>query len=705
MKLAGSILNRILALALSVLMALTVLQVIPGGMLRICAEEDVAIDETTFPDDAFRQYVEENCDADSDGMLSDTERQSVKALPLSGKAIESLQGIEYFTALVRLNCSENLLTSLDLSENTDLQTLNCADNRLTSLDLSGNTKLTYISCTNNCLACLNLKTDTEEIETSENCEQVVTVPVPPKTDPQVPVTVNLKDYDPSLNTERIQRLSNGTLDTETGIVTFEEWNGGFMYQYQVNSVDENAYIIVTVCDADHIIQSVDFNVKEPTAGKNPAKPTASLSSPISVHVYDIYSDTGWAAEREGTITPIVASDTFEEGERYRLSVSLNPNAGYAFAPYSEIVFLINGKEKAISLKHQVSPSQLDVSFQFIASAHSHTFGAWTVEKEATAAEPGSRYRTCTECGFREARLIPRVALQRIYGDDRYGTSMEIADALKSTLCRSTFDTFVIASGSDFPDALAGAYLAIQKQAPLLIVSSGTVENVASYVRNNSTQNATVYILGGPQVVPTDVDDALQGYNCRRLYGQNRYGTCLEILQEAGLPEGSEILVCSGTNYADALAASATGCPILLVPQELTEEQKEFLHTWQEKALSFTILGGTGAVSSTVEKDLKPYGPVERVSGRDRYETASVTAKHYFSNPCSTAVLAYGLNFTDGLCGGPLAYACKAPIFLMTDEAVTQTAPKDAAQALGVDRAIALGGPSLISDESARNVYE
>ena len=37
-----------------------------------------------------------------------------------GREIESLKGIEYFTALTKLNCRSNKLTSLDVSKNIAL---------------------------------------------------------------------------------------------------------------------------------------------------------------------------------------------------------------------------------------------------------------------------------------------------------------------------------------------------------------------------------------------------------------------------------------------------------------------------------------------------------------------------------------------------------------------------------------------------------
>jgi len=103
--------------------------------------------------------------------------------------------------------------------------------------------------------------------------------------------------------------------------------------------------------------------------------------------------------------------------------------------------------------------------------------------------------------------------------------------------------------------------------------------------------------------------ALKGYECKRLYGSNRYATCLKILNEAGVDNGSDVIVCSGNGYADALTASASGKPILLVADTLTDAQKDFLAS--KSGLKFTILGGPTVVNKTVESALRSYGSVSR----------------------------------------------------------------------------------------------
>ena len=87
----------------------------------------VALDEANFPDEIFRTYVSEHLDSSANGYL-DGKEATIKVLDVSGLGIRDLKGIEHFTSLESLDCSDNQLSSLDLSLNT----------KLTELDATGN---------------------------------------------------------------------------------------------------------------------------------------------------------------------------------------------------------------------------------------------------------------------------------------------------------------------------------------------------------------------------------------------------------------------------------------------------------------------------------------------------------------------------------------------------------------------------------------
>ena len=109
----------------------------------------------------FNALLAERVDTDGDGQISTREAASCITLDISENNITSIDEIHYFTTLVELDCSDNQLTSLDISKNTALTRLNCGGNQLTSLDVSKNTALIRLSCSNNQLVSLDIDTNIE----------------------------------------------------------------------------------------------------------------------------------------------------------------------------------------------------------------------------------------------------------------------------------------------------------------------------------------------------------------------------------------------------------------------------------------------------------------------------------------------------------------------------------------------------------------
>ena len=295
--------------------------------------------------------------------------------------------------------------------------------------------------------------------------------------------------------------------------------------------------------------------------------------------------------------------------------------------------------------------------------------------------------------------VEEMGVVRIYGSGRYETGYKVADALKEALGVEKFEAVVVATGKNFADALAGSYLAVEKNAPILL-TNGKDANVAelhAYIKSNVTSGGTVYILGGEGAVPATVD-AIEGYTVKRLFGSSRYDTNIEILKESGVT-GDSIIVATGKTFADSLSASAAKLPILLVKPNgtLNEVQKSFLDGMKY----IYIVGGEGAVSEAYEKELEEYGDVIRVFGSSRYDTSVEVAKT-FCKDANLAVVASGKNFQDGLCGGPLAAALGAPLVLTKDKGTDAAAAYVAAQ--GIESGYVLGGGGALSDDAVVTVF-
>lgn len=292
---------------------------------------------------------------------------------------------------------------------------------------------------------------------------------------------------------------------------------------------------------------------------------------------------------------------------------------------------------------------------------------------------------------------------RIYGGTRYETSLKAADAFRAELGVDKFDSVIIACGTNYADALAGSYLSCVRSAPILLVDDDNshINAVKDYIQKNLDNGGTVYLLGGPAVVPDKAIEGLEGFNFIRLYGDTRYETNIEILKEAAKFAGDvdEYMICSGTGFADSLSASATCRPIILVKDSIQDNQKEYLDSLKGK--KFYIIGGTGAVNAAIEAEIRGYGDTGRIGGSTRYETSTSVAKAFFDKP-DAAVLAYGENFPDGLCGGSLAYSMNGPLILATN--AKATAASDYAKANSITSGAILGGPTLIDDANARKIF-
>lgn len=113
-------------------------------------------DVVAFEDANFKAYCVENFDTNGDGEISYEEAATVTTIQCNGRFITSLGGIQYFTAMTTLYCSDNQLTSLNVMGNTLLQYLDCQDNQLSALDISGCSSLIKVKCYSNQLASLNV---------------------------------------------------------------------------------------------------------------------------------------------------------------------------------------------------------------------------------------------------------------------------------------------------------------------------------------------------------------------------------------------------------------------------------------------------------------------------------------------------------------------------------------------------------------------
>ncbi|WJV30781.1 cell wall-binding repeat-containing protein [Rossellomorea sp. AcN35-11] len=225
---------------------------------------------------------------------------------------------------------------------------------------------------------------------------------------------------------------------------------------------------------------------------------------------------------------------------------------------------------------------------------------------------------------------------------------------------------VLSTAYDFADALSVGPLAAQlDNAPILLTEKNqlplSVEKELARLSANE-----VYIIGGKGAVSSAVQDRLGklGMTVTRVGGADRYETNVMINKKLSNVKG--VFVASGKNYADALGAapiaSANQWAIVLTGKDSIQSSS----LAYVKGKQVKVLGGTSAISTTVEQSIKGYSTnVERLSGADRYKTlANVLTEFKSVMGSEKVIVSTGTNYPDALTASALSVKTKAPIVLV-----------------------------------------
>ncbi len=297
-------------------------------------------------------------------------------------------------------------------------------------------------------------------------------------------------------------------------------------------------------------------------------------------------------------------------------------------------------------------------------------------------------------------LLPTVvtSVSRWSGANRYATAVAISQASFSPGVPVAY----LATGEDFPDALAGAPVAGMTGGPLLLTDPTSLPSVVK-TELARLKPAKIVVLGGTGVVSTAVATALAAYttgSVSRWSGANRYATAVAISQASFSPGVPVAYLATGEDFPDALAgapvAGMTGGPLLLTdPTSLPSVVKTELA--RLKPAKIVVLGGTGVVSTAVATALAAYttGSVSRWSGANRYATAVAISKASFSPGVPVAYLATGENFPDALAGAPVAGMTGGPL-LLTDPTSLPSVVKTELARLKPAKIVVLGGTGVVS---------
>ncbi|MBS3956938.1 MAG: cell wall-binding repeat-containing protein [Clostridiales bacterium] len=212
-------------------------------------------------------------------------------------------------------------------------------------------------------------------------------------------------------------------------------------------------------------------------------------------------------------------------------------------------------------------------------------------------------------GVEEAIRGLGLAVERVSGEDRYGTAANVARAIASVRGASFANAAFVARGDDFADALAVAPYAYRLNKPVLLVRpADTSYDTQDAITQLGITELT--LVGGTGAISTDVATELallSGGTPVRLSGATRYSTAQSVVQHAianGWASPAEVGVTAGNNFPDALgggaAMGANGGIILLTPPEaLCSHARGTLDAHAAAVRRVQIFGGQNAVGSAV----------------------------------------------------------------------------------------------------------
>ncbi|AXV09996.1 Glycosyl hydrolase, BNR repeat precursor (plasmid) [Euzebya pacifica] len=205
------------------------------------------------------------------------------------------------------------------------------------------------------------------------------------------------------------------------------------------------------------------------------------------------------------------------------------------------------------------------------------------------------------------------ATGRVEGPNRFATAARLARALPRDGNRS--DTVLLASGENWPDALAAGTISAAASVPLLLTGRDTLPTETREVLE-ALSPARVVLVGGPSAVTDQVAEAVAGIApVQRIAGDTRFATAAAVAELAVEEFGfaaTQFNVASGESFADALALAAFAgqtsprpTPLLLSPAAAAAPATtRFISGHADCGTRRVVIaGGTSAISDAAANDL------------------------------------------------------------------------------------------------------
>jgi spore germination protein YaaH/putative cell wall-binding protein len=303
------------------------------------------------------------------------------------------------------------------------------------------------------------------------------------------------------------------------------------------------------------------------------------------------------------------------------------------------------------------PQSLDLKYDLVTNHGVAGIGIWSLGMDAGRADLWH----VIDDHFRRADA-------RLAGADRYATAATISATFEPAGAPVAF----VATGIDFPDALAASPAAAKLGGPVLLTQRSSLPQPTGAELTRLQPHAIV-VIGAAGAIDNAVLGQLDAYTTgpvTRLAGGDRYATAAAI-SRAYFARGVPVAyVATGVNFPDALSAGAAaatrGAPVLLVKRDAVPAATAAELT-RLRPGRIVVVGGTAVVGSAVASRLASYtaGSVTRIAGADRYATAAaVSASVFAADGPNEVFVATGAAFPDAVAGAAMAGARHAPLLLV-----------------------------------------
>jgi len=203
--------------------------------------------------------------------------------------------------------------------------------------------------------------------------------------------------------------------------------------------------------------------------------------------------------------------------------------------------------------------------------------------------------------------------ERIAGYDQYETAQKVAERI------GTKGQVILASGEQFPDALAISAYAGVTETPILLTESKAMPAVTQQELTSLQQKGdlTTIVVGGDAVISTKTLTNVQ--SVQRISGNDRYDTAADVYEfaRAELPSPTLYLV-TGENFPDALSAGALAAKkhsglVMAETSNLPGSTYSVLSRPTDGPMNVVIIGGlavvTDQVKAMIEGTMQPTSPL------------------------------------------------------------------------------------------------